>query len=173
MKKNIFSTNDYNSDDGILTSIWGPPLWHFLHTISFNYPIKPSKEQKESYLVFFTSLKDILPCKSCRDNYAINLIEYPINSYVLKNRDHFSKWLFELHQKVNTDLGKKLELTYEEVRERYEHFRSRCIIDPKDKKPNSCVNKFFGIKSKCILNIVPKETKLKTFIIDSKCKIKK
>ena len=32
----------------MLTAVWGPPLWHTLHTISFNYPIKPSKELYEA-----------------------------------------------------------------------------------------------------------------------------
>jgi len=29
----------YNSDEGMLTKVWGPPLWHVLHTISFNYKV--------------------------------------------------------------------------------------------------------------------------------------
>ena len=28
---------DYLSGDGMLTSVWGPSLWHYLHTMSFNY----------------------------------------------------------------------------------------------------------------------------------------
>ena len=38
----IFSDDDYNSGDGMLTSIWGPGMWHYLHTISFNYPNNPT-----------------------------------------------------------------------------------------------------------------------------------
>ena len=30
----------------MLTSVWGPPMWHALHTISFNYPVNPSLQQK-------------------------------------------------------------------------------------------------------------------------------
>ena len=37
MGKKVFSENDYNSGDGMLTSVWGPPMWHTLYTISFNY----------------------------------------------------------------------------------------------------------------------------------------
>ena len=37
-KKRVFKTTDYNAPDGFLTSVWGPALWHTLHTISFNYP---------------------------------------------------------------------------------------------------------------------------------------
>ena len=45
----IFTGEDYKSDSGMMTSIWGPPAWHFLHCISFNYPVKPDKQQKEDY----------------------------------------------------------------------------------------------------------------------------
>lgn len=34
-----FSESDYESGDGMITAVWGPPLWHVLHTISFNYPV--------------------------------------------------------------------------------------------------------------------------------------
>ena len=45
----LFELEDYNSSDGMITSIWGPPLWHFLHTMSFNYPVNPSSEDKKYY----------------------------------------------------------------------------------------------------------------------------
>ncbi len=44
-KKSVFTENDFNSGDGMLTSVWGPALWHSLHTMSFNYPVNPSDEQ--------------------------------------------------------------------------------------------------------------------------------
>ena len=50
--KRVFSKEHYNSDNGMLTSVWGPPLWHFLHTTSFNYPIKPTKADKIHYKNF-------------------------------------------------------------------------------------------------------------------------
>ena len=42
----VFTESDYNSPDGMLTTVWGPPLWHSLHTMSFNYPIKQTEAQK-------------------------------------------------------------------------------------------------------------------------------
>jgi hypothetical protein len=39
--------------------------------------------------------------------------------------------VYELHELVNTVLGKKSGLCYEDVRDRYEHFRSRCLENPK------------------------------------------
>ena len=47
--KRVFSKKDYNSGDGMLTSVWGPPMWHFLHTMSFNYPVDPTDEDKKNY----------------------------------------------------------------------------------------------------------------------------
>ena len=51
-RKNKKVFNNYNSNDGMLTSVWGPSLWHSLHTISFNYPINPTKIQKKKYKTF-------------------------------------------------------------------------------------------------------------------------
>jgi len=169
---NTFSENDFNSNDGMVTYIWGPPMWHTLHTITFNYPTNPTKEQKKQYLNFFINIKDILPCKYCRDNYAKNLLIYPLTSKVMKNRDTLTKWLYDIHEEINTNLGKQSQLSFEEVRDRYEHFRARCLNSIKQKK-KGCTESLYGIKSKCIINIVPKEDNVPTFKINRKCKIKK
>ena len=49
---NIFNKSDFKSGDGMLTSVWGPSLWHYLHTMSFNYPIHPTAQQKKHYKYF-------------------------------------------------------------------------------------------------------------------------
>ena len=69
--KCIFKKNDFNSTDGMLTYVWGPSLWHFLHTMSFNYPVKPSPEDKKNYMDFMKSLKNTLPCK-----YVLKLFKW-------------------------------------------------------------------------------------------------
>ena len=33
----VFTYADYNSGDGMLTTVWGPSLWHYLHTICLLY----------------------------------------------------------------------------------------------------------------------------------------
>ena len=48
-KKKIYIKKDYKSGDGMLTSVWGPSLWHYLHTMSFNYPVKPTNQDKKNY----------------------------------------------------------------------------------------------------------------------------
>jgi hypothetical protein len=123
MKKYIFTENDFNSGDGMMTSIWGPPMWHVLHTISFNYPVKPTKEQKKHYFNFYNNLQNILPCKYCRDNIVKNMEKIPLTMKDFKNRENLSKWVYELHEVVNKMLNKVSGLSYEDVRQRYETFR--------------------------------------------------
>ena len=172
MSKKVFTDDDYNSGDGMMTSIWGPPMWFILHTISFNYPIEPTKEQKKKYYIFYANLKNILPCKYCRDNLVNNLKKMPLTMDVFESRHTLSKYVYELHECVNTMLGKESGLSYEDVRERYEHFRSRCLTKPSIKGiENGCTEPKYGVKSKCILNIVPKDSRKSSIKIDPRCKI--
>lgn len=173
MKDKVFTKEDYNSNDGMLTSVWGPALWHSLHTISFNYPIEPTEEDKINYYNYFNNLKYVLPCKYCRINLKKNLKKLPLNKSVFKNRETLSKWLYLLHEEVNKMLGKKSGLTFDDVRERYEMFRARCLDEKPKKIESGCIKPLYGIKSKCVISIVPKTAKSKSLTIDPKCKIKK
>ena len=49
IRKRTFKKKDFISGDGMLTSVWGPSLWHYLHTLSFNYPIHPTEKQKKAH----------------------------------------------------------------------------------------------------------------------------
>ena len=181
---NPFNEQDFKSGDGMLTSVWGPSMWHSLHTISFNYPVKPSKEQKQQYYNFFMSLRHILPCKYCRLNYVKNLKAVPLKQSTMESRETLSKWLYELHEEINRMLDKKSGLTYDDVKLRYEMFRARCLSaipkkktikknKNKKKKESGCVDPLYGKKSKCIINIVPKSKKCKSFNIDKQCILKR
>jgi len=180
-KKRTFSKKDFSSGDGFQTSIWGPLIWTALHTISFNYPVKPTPEDKTHYKDFIYSLRYVLPCKYCRINLTKNLKQKPLLNCHMASRETFSRYIYELHELVNKMLGKKSNLTYCDVRERYEHFRSRCteekpkifnfvkVRELKDKKEKGCTEPLYGKKSKCVINIVPKEDKTATFKMDKKC----
>lgn len=177
-KSTIFHKEDYNSPDGMLTYVWGPPLWHALHTISFNYPVEPTEKDKREYRKWFMGLKYVLPCRYCRENLEKNMKALPLNKERMKNRESFSRYVYQLHEHVNTMLGKSSGLTYEDVRERYEHFRARCFQGkevPKHssrktlKKEKGCTTPLYGKKSKCVMSIVPLDTKCDTFTIDKNC----
>jgi hypothetical protein len=70
--KFVYSTEHYHSNDGMLTSVWGPSTWHLLHTMSFNYPVNPTCDDKSNYMNFILSLHTILPCGKCRANLKKN-----------------------------------------------------------------------------------------------------
>ena len=182
--KKIFSLKDYKSNDGFLTTIWGPAQWHLLHTISFNYPVNPSEKEKNTYRNYILSLQNILPCGACRKNLKNNLKNYPLTMDHMKNRNTFSRYIYNLHEIVNEMLNKKSGLSYCDVRERYEHFRSRCVDKTpkvyskfsktlKSKKEKNvekgCTEPLYGEKARCILNIVPQEQEGESFQIDDKC----
>ena len=168
----IFTKKDFDSNDGMLTTVWGPTLWHTLHTISFNYPVKPTHITKDKYRQFVLALKYVLPCGKCRKNLKHNFKQLPLKMSHMKSRDSFSKYVYDLHELINRMLNKKSGLTYEDVKTRYEHFRSRCAVTKKmtkSKKENGCTEPLIGEKSKCILQIVPKTDKCSTFQIDKRC----
>jgi aromatic ring-opening dioxygenase LigB subunit len=94
----------------------------------------------------------------------------------MESRATFSKYVYDLHELINKMLGKKSGLTYDVVKERYEHFRARCAKNKKTLKNKSsktlekgCTVPLYGEKARCILKIVPEDTKCETLEIDDKC----
>ena len=170
-----FSKEDYASSDGFLTSVWGPMLWSYLHTMSFNYPTEPTPENKKHYRDFVLNLRHVMPCKYCRMNLVKNLKELPLTVDHMKNRETFSRYIYNLHELVNKMLNKQSGLSYEDVRDRYENFRSRCTIEKpvvvvkKEPSEKGCTVPLYGKKSKCVIKIVPQEEKQETFQMDKKC----
>jgi hypothetical protein len=149
--------------------------------MSFNYPAEPTCDDKQHYREFILNLRFTLPCGKCRANLTNNFKRLPLKLEHMKNRETFSKYVFRLHELINKMLGKKSGLTYNEVRERYEHFRARCTKSYKDLKKDlrktvkkapkekGCTEPLYGEKSKCVLRIVPDSTKIDTLEIDNKC----
>ena len=173
--RRIFSKSEYNSDNGMMTHVWGPAAWMFLHMISFNYPVKPTQEDRQNYRDFMLSLGKVLPCGKCRENFKYTLERMPINDDVLANRNCFSRYVYRLHNDVNARLQKKSpNPTFCEVRDLYERFRARCgsatsktkKITPSEK---GCTEPMKGIKTKCLIRIVPRTKRAKTFSLDRNC----
>ena len=178
--KKVYNDEHYKSGDGMLTTVWGPSLWHFLHTMSFNYPVKPTQIQKIQYKNFITSLKNILPCKYCRINLKQNFKTVPITMKCMESRDTFSMYVYNLHETINKMLNKHSGLSYQDVKERYEHFRARCNKKKKTKKKLfkfkktkkkhlGCTEPIHKHKSKGVIKIVPQSDKCESLLIDKKC----
>lgn len=149
-----YTDADYKNNNGMLTQVWGPPLWHFLHTMSFNYPVKPTTAQKKQYKDHVLSFQYVLPCGKCRDNLAQNFKELPLTDARLKSRESFSRYIYDLHEHINKMLGKPSGLTYEQVRDRYESFRARCA----GVGELGCSMPMYSTTKRCIMRIVDADT---------------
>jgi hypothetical protein len=83
------------------TRFWGPSGWQFYHTIAYAYPDVPDEKIRERYELFFGSMKEVLPCKFCRASTAQFMSEEPPR---FESKRALTKWLYDLHNKVNTKL---------------------------------------------------------------------
>ena len=127
---NAFGESDpaFDGDNGMMVSVWGPPLWLVLHIMTFNYPVQPSDRDRRHYRRFFRLLRHVLPCGACRRNLKRNLATCPLTDQDLADREALSRWLHRLHTCVNRSLGKPegADEDYCSLRTFCEHFRARC-----------------------------------------------
>lgn len=93
-------------------SIWGPPLWDMLHYITFTYS---PQNAKKVHRIFTHHLLNLMPCKHCRDHYKQYIAANPIR---LDSRESLSKWLMNIHNLTNKQLGKR-KYDYSRVVNRY------------------------------------------------------
>ena len=166
--KKTYSTTDYESNNGMLVAIWGPSAWHFMHTMSFNYPVHPSIQDKKHYREYILNLVNVLPCGKCRKNLKENFKKLPLRMIHMESRNAFSRYVYDLHELVNHMLGKKSGLSYEQVKERYEHFRARCASSspngtsgellPKLKKYTLKIKEKKGVGSERTLSVGSEKT---------------
>lgn len=117
-----------NKHNGLITKIWGGPMWVANHSATFGYPLEPTDEQKIKYKNYFISLGDILPCRFCRESYQqmISTGDTKLTDDVMKDRRSLTKWFWRVHNAVNTKLEIDYGVTYEDLVEKYESFRAKC-----------------------------------------------
>jgi hypothetical protein len=94
---------------------WQPLTWHIFHTIALNY----NSEYKEQYITFFNSIKNIIPCKECKEHFTRNISNKP-EMYIENNinEDRFFNWTIDLHNLVNKKI-QKTQWSYEQSKEYY------------------------------------------------------
>jgi hypothetical protein len=157
-----------NLDNGLMTRLWGPSGWLFLHCITFGYPYKidPTKpehlEKQNDYYRFFYYLGKVLPCKYCRDSYMEFFTKLSPMSR-LGSRKEFTKWLYDIHNLVNDKLGvPKCDVpSFEEVEEQYQSFRAACKplteTQKKDNASKGCIAPQDGKPKRCVIKVVEYE----------------
>lgn len=97
------------SKKGIAPTIWGKYAWKFFEAVLANFPTTPTEIDKQHYLQFFKSLQHILPCGACRNHFKTHTHThgYHLNKSVFNTRCSALKWLFKLHNLVNSKTGKR------------------------------------------------------------------
>jgi hypothetical protein len=134
---------DESQNNGLITKIWGEHMWESIHSITFGYPVNPTEQDKDNYKQYLIALKNVLPCKYCRDSYT-NFVdgtdEYD-SEYKLKisddqynnllNRENLTKWGWRLHNRVNLKLGMDYKIKYEDMCNKFEAYRAKCMPNEK------------------------------------------
>ena len=75
------------------TRFWAPSAWQLFHLIAFR------SEHPDDVL---NAMKDILPCRFCRESTTQFVKEHPL-------RGDPGKWLYDLHNRVNAKLRRQAQ----------------------------------------------------------------
>jgi len=76
---------------------WGPHTWATMHSFALR---SDSLGQIDSFLTFLTTLETLIPCTTCRNDFAF----YLSSSKPLAGRAF--KWTIDFHNHVNKKIGK-------------------------------------------------------------------
>lgn len=81
----------------------GASTWGFLHTMAAYYPELPTVEQRKDMKTFFHLISKFYPCNVCAEDLQEQLKKSPPKT---DSQQQLSQWLCDVHNKVNTKLGK-------------------------------------------------------------------
>jgi hypothetical protein len=156
---------DPNIHNGMMTKVWGPAGWLFLHCITFGYPYELDMNKKEDldkaikYKNFFKLIGEVLPCRYCRESYLDFINEHPIDPNLV-SREKLTKWFYDIHNKVNHKLGvPNCEIpSFQEVKDQYEQYRAKCKKTTENERlknaAKGCVRPADGTPKRCIVKVV-------------------
>lgn len=138
---------------GIMTKVWGPGCWLFLHCMVTGYPDKIDVKNKNDInrrkhtIAFLKQLPYVLPCKYCRESFIKFSKELPVEKYA-NSRKQLCLWLYKMHCKVNKKLGIKDQPTFKQVCTNYDKFKAIC-----NKSRKGCITDAKLHSKKCKIKI--------------------
>lgn len=127
-------TDPQRNHPGLLTAMWGPAAWTFLHAITFSYPQTPGEADKVRFQTFWNTLQGLLPCPNCRTHFGQHTATGGIMQLTAKDlssRAALVNYVYRFHQGVSATLGKTFALPFETMVQRFETCRALCEpLDP-------------------------------------------
>ena len=105
---------------------WGPLVWRILHGLAERSGkqtvVSLQNDERRLWLSMLKIMEQMLPCDTCRSHYASWTKTYPYASVSTipygTLRDFIRKWLFDLHNDVNSRTGKEAFL-FENLEDMY------------------------------------------------------
>jgi len=83
------------------TRFWGPSGWRLLHLIAAD---SLSDCRKTAVKKWFGLLEYVLPCKYCRASFHDYMEIQPLTDFIISTPETFSRWLYDIHNRVNGKL---------------------------------------------------------------------
>jgi len=139
--------------------VWGPHGWKFIHYVTLGYPYQPSQKDKNYYLQFFETLKNVIPCSICGNHFKQHMKLFPLTDTILSNKKQFIEWGINMHNLVNESNGKKT-FTFEEGFSEIKKSEEKCegldnnLIENFDIKKNLNYIYIIGIISVLIIGLL-------------------
>lgn len=123
------STQDYSVEP----KLWGPSIWSTLHTTAL---FADSSKKYSDFQVLVSGLSELLPCKSCRDDFSHYVKLNPVTVPAFE-------WTVRLHNSVNKKL-RKTEFSIENAKAAwsYESCTQECT---KSKEPETTLGGYIAI----------------------------
>ena len=90
------------------TSVWGPPLWRFLHAAASEARqpgVAGGAEHREAWVALLTALRSSLPCPDCHAHYNAWWSARPFVAVADPSGESVEAWLLALHNAVNERRG--------------------------------------------------------------------
>lgn len=160
-------------NNGMMVSRWGPPGWKYLHSVAHGYPESPSEYDKlhknplgsteSNYKMFFTLVGKTLPCRLCRESYVKFVRENPVRT---GSRQELTRWLWEIHNRVNDKLGRKYKSSdFDSTTKYYESFRAKCSNTSNSTGCTDALHPVKNLASSLCVYCIPLKSLLISFII--------
>ena len=84
----------------------GRSAWTLLHSMTANYPTRPSPSEQQQTRSFLSLFSQMYPCSHCAEDFRAWMRQEG-NAPRVSSRDEFGRWMCEAHNAVNVKLGKE------------------------------------------------------------------